>query len=162
MFKLYYCICIFLPLQSAKYVHRLRQSQRVCVKVCFATRVFDFWILCNQFSISTLFHFDTRDHKGCVCIGILSIWLNQQEQIIKRAGGGKTVVVLFFRFISSIVARQTHATSSSTANSGKIFDRRSIDTKSMEEEEGRGGTDHRFVSNRFGQNVSPISRFASV
>ena len=79
-----------------------------------------------------------------------------------KAGGGKTVVGLFFRFISSIVARQTHATSSSTANSGKIFDRRSIDTKSMEEEEGEGGTDHRFVSNRFGQNVSPISRFASV
>ena len=92
---------------------------------------------------------------------ILSIWLNQQQIIKHKAGGWRKNLVchLFFPFISSIVGRHMPRSSSHCKQRENIWWGHWYKIDGGGWREGRAG---RFVSNRFGQNVSPISRFASV
>ena len=100
--------------------------------------------------------------KGWLCIdggsGILSIWLNQQK-IIKHKGWRRKKSepsILPFYLLPLLPA---HATSSHCKQGENIWWRHWYKIDAGGGERGRAG---RFVSNRFGQNVSPISRFASV
>ena len=88
---------------------------------------------------------------------ILSIWLNQHEIIKHKAGGWRKNGSVYSSILSPLLLL---ATCRLLQTVGKYLMEALIQNR-WRRERTRGRT-RRFVSNRFGQNVSPISRFASV
>ena len=93
--------------------------------------------------------------KGWLCIdGILSIWLNQQHQPqIMKDKAEEKVGAIYSSILSPLLLLYPLQTAR------KYLMGALIQNRCRRRRWGRAG---RFVSNRFGQNVSPISRFASV
>ena len=88
---------------------------------------------------------------------ILSIWLNQHEIIKHKAGAWRKNGSVYSSILSPLLLL---ATCHLLQTVGKYLMEALIQNR-WRRERARGRT-RRFVSNRFGQNVSPISRFASV